>query len=221
MFFASSASFARGVRIGFESKAPRVPAVFERKMRWRRYEEEGAEWGLDRENYLSAKTHAAEVQSQFQEEEKLGAMVEMDVSEAKARYGNRLAVASLGAIEKKNGTYRVVHDGTHGIGINPRIKVRDQLKSPGAGDVRAVLQEMPGCFFALTGDVARAHRLVKVAEQDWGLLACRTAEGDKLWLNKVGSFGISSAAYHWSRLMSGLGRAVYYIESPSYTCYRR
>jgi len=179
-------------------------------MRWRRYEEEGAEWGLDRENYLSAKTHAAEVQSQFQEEEKLGAMVEMDVSEAKARYGNRLAIASLGAIEKKNGTYRVVHDGTHGIGINPRIKVRDQLKSPGAGDVRAVLQEMPGCFFALTGDVARAHRLVKVAEQDWGLLACRTAEGDKLWLNKVGSFGISSAAYHWSRLMSGLGRAVYY-----------
>ena len=195
-----------------------MPAVFERKMRWRRYEEEGAEWGLDRENYLSAKTHAAEVQSQFQEEEKLGAMVEMDVSEAKARYGNRLAVASLGAIEKKNGTYRVVHDGTHGIGINPRIKVSDQLKSPGAGDVRAVLQEMPGCFFALTGDVARAHRLVKVAEQDWGLLACRTAEGDKLWLNKVGSFGISSAAYHWSRLMSGLGQYITPWGNPSYTC---
>jgi len=43
----------------------------------------------------------------------------------------------------------------------------------------------------------------------WPVRSRRTAEGDKLWLNKVGSFGISSAANHWSRLMSGLGRAVY------------
>jgi len=42
------------------------------------------------------------------------------------------------------------------------------------------LQEMPGCFFALTGDVTRAHRLVKAAEQDWGLLACLMAEQGRL-----------------------------------------
>ena len=108
------------------------------------------------------------VQRQFEEEEKLGAMLQLDLAEAQARFGEQLAVASLGAIEKKNGTFRVVHDGTHGVGINPGIKIRDQLKSPCAGDIKAVMQELPGCYFDLTGDVARAHRLVKVAEVDWG-----------------------------------------------------
>ena len=72
------------------------------------------------------------------------------------------------------------------------------------------MQELPGCYFDLTGDVARAHRLVKVAEVDWGLMACKTGTSSRIWVNRVGSFGISSAAYHWSRLMSGVGRSVYY-----------
>ena len=59
----------------------------------------------------------------------------------------------------------------------------------------------------------RACRLVKVARQDCGLQACKTGArgGERLWLNKVGAFGVSSAAYHWSRLMPGLGRLVYYM----------
>ena len=68
------------------------------------------------------------VQCQFEEEEKLGAMLQLDLAEAHARFGEQIAVASLGAIEKKNGTFRVVHDGTHGVGINPGIKMRDQLE---------------------------------------------------------------------------------------------
>ena len=61
-----------------------------------------------------------------------------------------------------------------------------------------MLRLMPGAFFALTGDVKRGHRLVKVSEQDWGLQACRrVVHGeDWIWLNIVGKFGISSAAYH-------------------------
>ena len=66
--------------------------------------------------YVPARDHAAVVQSQFEEEEKLGAMLQLDFAEAQARFGEQLAVASLGAIEKKNGTFRVVHDGTHGVG---------------------------------------------------------------------------------------------------------
>ena len=209
-FYSSSVSFAHGVRVGFKAKTPRVPAVFDRKTKWRKYEEEECDWRDDRQNYVSARDHAAVVQRQFEEEEKLGAMLQLDLAEAHARFGEQIAVASLGAIDKKNGTFRVVHDGTHGVGINPGIKMRDQLKSPCAGDIRAVMQELPGCYFGLTGDVARAHRLVKVAEADWGLMACKTGRSSKIWVNRVGSFGISSAAYHWSRLMSGVGRAVYY-----------
>ena len=67
-------------------------------------------------------------------------------------------------------------------------------------------------MFGLSGDVARAHRLVRVAEADWGLLACKTGvRSDHIWINTVGTFGNGSAAYHWSRLMSGIGKAVYYM----------
>ena len=185
-FYSSSVSFAHGVRVGFKAKTPRVPAVFDRKTKWRKYEEEECDWRDDRQNYDSARDHAAVVQRQFEEEEKLGAMLQLDLAEAHARFGEQIAVASLGAIEKKNGTFRVVHDGTHGVGINPGIKMRDQLKSPCAGDIRAVMQELPGCYFGLTGDVARAHRLVKVAEADWGLMACKTGRSSKIWVNRVG-----------------------------------
>ncbi|CAE7173456.1 unnamed protein product [Symbiodinium pilosum] len=162
-------------------RLPRVPAVFEKKDKWRRYDETtSGEKGVERENYMSAKERAREVQKQFQVEASLGAMVEMEEGEARQNFGERLAVASLGAIEKKDGACRVVHDGTRGIAVNSAVRVRDQLRSPSAGELRTVLQELPGQCFGLTGDV-------------------------------VGTFGISSAAYHWSRLMSGLGRAAFYL----------
>ena len=80
----------------------------------------------------------------------------------------------------------IIHDGTHGVGVNQAIVVRDQLRTPTAGDLQTVLQVLPGAWFGLTGDVARAHR-----------------------------FGIGSAAYYWSRLMAGIGRAAFYMLSQS------
>ena len=166
-FFSSSVSFAKGVRLGPGVRLPRVPAVFEKKDKWRRYDETtSGEKGVERENYMSAKERAREVQKQFQVEASLGAMVEMEEGEARQNFGERLAVASLGAIEKKDGACRVVHDGTRGIAVNSAVRVRDQLRSPSAGELRTVLQELPGQCFGLTGDVARAHRLVKIAEED-------------------------------------------------------
>ena len=37
-----------------------------------------------------------------------------------------------------------------------------------------------------------------------------SSSGD-VWVNTVGTFGISSVAVHWSRLMGGLQRAVFYL----------
>ena len=145
-FYSSSVSFAKGVRLGHASRLPRVPAVFEKKTKWRRYAED-ADGQILRENYISAKQHAEMVQRQFLAEAELGAMEEMSLESAKAKFGRDLAVASLGAIEKQDGSYRVVHDGTHGVGVNARIKVRDQVRSPSAGDVQALLRELPGVFF--------------------------------------------------------------------------
>ena len=48
--------------------------------------------------------------------------------------------------------------------------------------------------------------------EDWALQACRLdSTSDAIWLNKVGTFGIASAGYWWSRLASGIGRASVYI----------
>ncbi|OLP95570.1 Uncharacterized protein RSN1 [Symbiodinium microadriaticum] len=128
-------SFAKGVRIGVGAELPRVPAVFEEKTGSRKYDDDAEHAQSERDNYLSARENAAEVQKQFLEEAALGAMVEVSLEEALAEYGDRLALASLGAIEKRDGTYRVVHDGTQGVGVNSSITVRDQLRSPTAGDL--------------------------------------------------------------------------------------
>ena len=67
--------------------------------------------------------------------------------------------------------------------------------------------------FLLMGDVSKAHRRVKVRKQDWGYQACRLHPG-RVWLNCVGTYGISSAGYWWGRLAAGaLVRLFYYLVS--------
>ena len=48
--------------------------------------------------------------------------------------------------------------------------------------------------------------------QDWGYQACRTGVDDsgepsrKIWLNTVGTFGVTSASYHFTRLFAAVSR---------------
>eukprot|EP00971_Amphidinium_carterae_P318938 6339956-Amphidinium_carterae.1 len=58
----------------------------------------------------------------------------------------------------------------------------------------------------LKSDVAKAHRRFKHLEADWGLLGCRSGVGEGVWLNRVGTFGVSSAPYWWQRLCGIVGR---------------
>lgn len=211
-FYTASESFAKGVRIGVDADLPRTPEVFGPKVKWRDYEGEKDPDPVMRSNYPTAAQHADILERQFEDEAKLGAMVKMPLDEAKQRYGSKLRVASLGAIQKTDDTFRVIHDATHGTGVNGRIYVQDHLVCPTAGDLRQAVRTLEGASFVLTADVKRAHRLVKIAEGDWGYQACRArSEADYVWLNTVGSFGVSSAAVHWARLMSGLQRATFYL----------
>ena len=143
----------------------------------------------------------------------------MSDEEAVKKYGSCLHLAGLGVVEEKD-KVRVVHDGTHGVGVNNRIRVMDQVKSPTAGEIRALMREKYGRRFGLRqlllmGDVSKAHRRVKVREQDWGYQACRLHPG-KVWVNCVGTYGIGSAGYWWGRLASGmLVRLFHYLTSAS------
>lgn len=49
-------------------------------------------------------------------------------------------------------------------------------------------------------------------EDDWGFLGCKSdSASDVIWLNKCGTFGISSAPYWWAKLFGLIGRFVGHI----------
>ena len=80
---------------------------------------------------------------------------------AKARYGQRLTIAALSALEKSNSPegvveVRVLHDGTHGVELNRYIMVRDGGISPMASDMKAALRHQASRkkpYWGLTEDI--------------------------------------------------------------------
>ena len=92
-------------------------------------------------------------------------------------------------------TVRILHDATHHVKVNHRIRQRDQVRSPGFGELRAVLQRLKLLALmaiALVGDFRKAHRRVRVRQRDHGFQACRTRPG-WIWVNAVGTYGVVSA----------------------------
>ena len=83
-------------------------------------------------------------------------MFRMNLSEAKNRFPN-LRVAAQEAIEKSDETFRIVHDATHGVQINPEIKVLDQVELPGPAELARIVQLMQSDqmspVFAIAADV--------------------------------------------------------------------
>ena len=143
----------------------------------------------------------------------------MTEREACAKYGERLTIASLGAVVKtanEDGSVdvRVVHDGTHGIKLNDSIKILDQVAHPTAQDLRRVLQECEASkvpFFAATVDVKEAHRQIQIRPQDVALQACRVRPGGMIYVNLVGTYGVTSAGYWWARLAAAVTRLAYAV----------
>jgi len=205
-------NLADGVPLGVGTEMPRAPAVFEEKDRWRLAEE--PEQGTDAQgNYQSVAPFLDQVRDLFKEEAAKGWMRELPVTEARALYGERLAIAALGVVDE--GTkIRVIHDGSNQVLVNHKIRVRDQTRCPGAGELRTLIQERLARglkSFAILGDVSKAHRRIKVKKEDWGLQACQLDPGT-VWVNTVGTYGMGSAAYYWARFGAGvLVRLPHYV----------
>jgi hypothetical protein len=156
---------------------------------------------------------------QFEADEAEGMRVGVPPSVAASTYGSKLAVASQGALLKSldKDEHRVIHDGTFKVLVNHSIRVRDQLRTPSFNEARCALHEMSRdglAHFALPVDMSKAHRRTHMREQDWGYQACQVSlVPDTVFLNKVGTFGISSASYWWSRLLACIIRAQHYCLS--------
>ena len=207
-------SFASGVPVGVLEPLPRTPQVFPPKLKHRKWDE--SEYNPVAMNYPSAKVSAAELEKKFLEEESLGRMFPLRLSVAKEKFGeDKVRVAAMAAITKPDGSVRPLHDGTHSVQVNNAIVYRDQIQCPGPPEVAAAVRETletREAPFAFSADIRAAHRLVKIRPSDWGFLACRAdSESQTVWINKCGTFGISSAPYWWAKLFSLVGRFVGHV----------
>ena len=223
-------SFARGVRVGPGARLPRLPALYAKKTSWRlpeQYnaldyqEERAASEGVWRRNYSTVQGLADKVEAVLDDHAVRGQVLRLTETEARTRYPN-LTVPSLGAIKKEKSTgeitARVLFDGTHGIDVNRRTRVRDQERGPIAADIKRVLREkarMKHPSFALTADVTEAHRQVPIDPRDWHYLGAQVHPGGWVYVNKVGTFGVASASYWWSRVAGAIGRIAQYVPAHS------
>ena len=193
--------------MGLGVDMPRTPAVFPAKTKWSLKEQ--LEWagaseaarrfkGAFRQNYESAVGFADQVEAVLERQVLSGQILALEEADARQRYGDRLAVASLSALKKGdddegNIEARVLHDGTNGVKVNKFILVLDSGISPTAQDEKAcrrlqAAMGVPHC--GLTADVEGAHRVIFVRPEDWPLQACQVSPGGKIHLNMVGTFGV-------------------------------
>ena len=160
--------FANGMPIGFDQPLPRAPQVFKKKTKFRKCDDTLFE--PDMTNYASAEISADQVEEHFREDERLGRMVATTEAAARREYGDRVLIAAMGAVAKPNGDIRPLHDGTHGVRLNPCIRIQDQLEVPGPSDLVEVVAratESNEAVFYMSADISQAHRQVKIRPQDW------------------------------------------------------
>ena len=203
--------FLSGVPVGFGETIGHVPQVFGLKEHWRKLDE--SEPDFDRANYKSADMSSTQLLAKFREEEKLGRMRPTTMGALREEYpADKIRVASMGAIEKPDGSVRPIHDGTHGVLVNNGIRLLNHVSVPGPAEMAFAVRQAGAqreTPLAVAADVSAAHRLVRIRACDHGLLACRSDnDSPTIWVNLVGTFGISSASFWWARLFGIVGRTV-------------
>ena len=213
-FLHGDESYAKGVPLGWDRPLPRTPQVFPRRTTFRKLDQ--TDYDPSMLNYRSAEMNADQLEEKFREDERAGLMMCTTEAEGIQRFGaGSLLIAAMGALIKANGDVRPLHDGTHGINLKNKIRILDKLQVPGPEDLQEVasrVKESKEAPFALCADIKQAHRNAKVREADWPKLGCKSSSSSRvLWLNRVGTFGVSSAAYHWTRLFATVGRWAFRI----------
>ena len=207
-----------GATVGVLSRMPRTPRAFEEQTSWRLEDDPSITAIPVSANYSSVTEHENWVRQHLEEEVKEGLMEKLPVKELEERFGKNVAIASLAVIhDPVSDKRRLVHDATHKVRINHKIRCQDKLRMPGPREKFFLLQqyrENKLVPFSLIADVSKAHRRVKRREEEHGFLACKVSETDDFaYVNKVGTFGVSCAAYWWSRLFATVLRTAHYLLS--------
>ena len=142
-------------------------------------EEELAGDPLWMKNCSTLTTLSDKVKDALDDQSERGQAVEFSEREGRIQYPD-LVVAALGANkkEKPDGVIsaRVLFDGSNGIAVNRRTRIRDQERALVAADLKRVMREKARLgerTLALTADVAEAHRQIPIHPRDWHLLGCQ------------------------------------------------
>ena len=94
-------------------------------------------------NYGSVEEHREFAKAKFEEDVEEGLMAKMSLGDFLDHYGIHTAIAALAVIveDEAKDKKRIIHDATHGVRVNHRIKCRDKLRSPGAREKKHLLRE--------------------------------------------------------------------------------
>ena len=162
-----------GLPAGILEPLPRTPHVFDPHKKWPL---ENMPWEASLAwvpNYGSTRDHLDFAKAKFNEEIEEGLMEKMSPDTFKERFGDNTAIAALAVIveDEEKDKKRLIHDATHGVRVNHRIKCRDKLRAPGACEKKQLLleamdrKERP---FSIVGNIKKAHRRFKHLAKEQG-----------------------------------------------------
>ena len=209
-----------GFSLGVLFPMPRTPGVFERQTTWSLDEFEKDVWAFEKPNYPSAGEHEEHLRSHLEAEVEEGLVDKMSEEAFVKKFGDNRAIAALAVLveDETLGKKRVIHDGTHEIGVNNRIRCQDKIRMPGPREKRTLLEEFKAAkktVISLVGDFEKAHRRFLYREEERGFLGCRVSADDEvIYVNRVGTFGVGSTPYWWARLSGALIRLTHYVLGP-------
>ena len=209
-----------GFVVGVKYEMPRTPAAFERQMEWALQDDPTGGYALEKANYQSATEHEDHLRAHLEGEVAEGLVDKMSRREFEDTFKGDRAISALAVLveDEVTGKKRVIHDASHEVKVNHRIKCRDKLRMPGGREKRLLLsqfEEEKAVVFSLIGDFGKAHRRFKYRRDEQGFLGCAVDSNDEhIFVNKVGTFGVASTPYWWGRLSGALVRLTHYLLGP-------
>ncbi|CAE7794108.1 unnamed protein product [Symbiodinium sp. CCMP2456] len=197
-----------GLPVGVLDPLPRTPRVFEKQLKWPL---ENAPWEASLAWVPNYSSVAESLRPSSRGHRRGAIMTKMSLKDFLDHYGVHTAIAALAVIveDEAKDKKRVIHDATHGVRVNHRIKEKKHLlrEHEEAGEVA----------FSVVGDIAKAHRRFKHAAKEHGYLACQVdAEEETVYVNFVGTFGLSCASYWWTRIAACGLRLTYHLLGPGF-----
>ena len=215
------AEFAKGVPVGVSVRMPRILAKNHRKVQWRlptQKEPDVVKHPVPQEqiwmaNYKSIESVLASFRKALDEEVQSGRMIRVNLQGGKRSIWARASCGGSWCTGEELRRAGLSLWSESSMMAHTAFRLRDQDAGPLAPDIKRVLrpQAMEETKFdGLIVDVKGAHRVVPIREKDWKYQACALEGDDHVYVNTVGTFGIASASYCWSRAAGALCRLAHY-----------